>query len=337
MLEIIFFSHKFTTGHFLSMRAHSIYMCRPKSVRELNACTCGFIYVSIELAMHQLALDQSQASEENKLDLDRDTDEFSVLTNAVVITGGCLGAQQWVCTPHVVADMNFVLLDKRSRWLAKAMGLDPKLRKPWRGHDAIAFILEKRDNAIDQQVAVKLHSDDPLADDKASSTTLENITSRRAGELRQQLVHGTGIPDLLMLDVPPLQTHNGGTIDAFTATVVKPGRRGAKLYLRLDAEHLQWLKRLCSAVDLVDGPEEDEDEGCEDFCDIDEPNVKWRKKNGGFQLGCRYKLADGATKEYFVNPFPHKGKLTMSIEGHASNVREAAAHAQQFYNDHNCP
>ena len=61
------------------------------------------------------------------------------------------------------------------------------------------------------------------------------------------------------------------------------------------------------------------------------------EKNGCFQLGCRYKLADGGTKEYFVNPFPHKGKLTMSTEGHASNVREAAAQAQQFYNDHNCP
>ena len=231
MLEIIFFSHKFTTGHFLSMRAHSIYMCRPKSVRELNACTCGFIYVSIELAMHQLALDQSQASEENN---DRDTDEFSVLTNAVVITGGCLGAQQWVCEPTVVNDMNFLLLDKKSRSLARAMGLNIKERNPWRSHDAIAFIIKKRDNAIDQQVAVKLHSDDPLADDKASSTALGNISQRRAGELRQQALHGTGIPDMLLIDVPPLQTHNGGTIDAFTATVLKPTRRGAKLYVRLD-------------------------------------------------------------------------------------------------------
>ena len=227
MLEIIFFSHKFTTGHFLSMRAHSIYMCRPKSVRELNACTCGFIYVSIELAMHQLALDQSQASDENKLDL-------SVLTNAVVITGGCLGAQQWVCKPTVVNHMNFLLLDKKSRSLARAMGLNIKERNPWRSHDAIAFIIKKRDNAIDQQVAIKLHSDDPLADDKASSNALGNISQRRAGELRQQALHGTGIPDMLLIDVPPLQTHNGGTIDAFTATVLKPTRRGAKLYVRLD-------------------------------------------------------------------------------------------------------
>ena len=90
-------------------------------------------------------------------------------------------------------------------------------------------------------------------------------------------------------------------------------------------------------VDLVDGPEEDGDEGCGDFCDIDAPNAKWRKKNGVFQLGCRYKLADGGTKEYFVNPFPHKGKFTVSTEGHASNVREAAARVQQFYNDNNCP
>ena len=141
---------------------------------------------------------------------------------------------------------------------------------------------------------------------------------------------------MLLIDVPPLQTQNGGTIDAFTATVLKPTRRGAKLYVRLDADHLQWVKRLCSAVDLVDGPEEDGDEGCDDWCDIDEPNTKWRKKNGKWQLGCGYKSADGSRKEYYVNPFPHKAKFVVSMEGRVSNVREAAAQVQQFYNDNNC-
>jgi hypothetical protein len=260
-----------------------------------------------------------------------EVDDFTINTNAVLISGGALKIASWVCEPTLVGGDMYIHLDKASRMLARAMGLDLKERWPWKNHDVIAWLQEKRDAEVDKQVIQHLKEDDPLAD-HASPQKHEQPTlqSRRAGELRQQVLAQNDLPETLVLNMPAFTTTGDDRVDKFDLTVLKPNRKGGKLFMFLDAAHLKWLMQACSSSELLAANDDDDDD--DNFCSIDEPNVKWRKRNGCSQLCCRYKTVDGKAKEYYINPF---SKYTVSVDVQMENVKAAAASVQKFYDEHN--
>ena len=259
--------------------------------------------------------------------------EFIINHNAAIISGGELGSRQWVCETIAVHGTAFVHLDKQSKSLATAMGLNTKARWPWRGCDAIKFMSDKRDAAVDKHVFDQLQSDDPLADTTSTpEKALGSVAARRAGTLRQQALQKNEIPEMMDVEMPSFQS-GGVTVEPFTVNVLKPSKRGGKLFMRLDEEDLSWLKKLCKSSGVLDG--EDDDEPRPDgLCDIDQPNVKWTKRNGSFHLACKYKSQSGSVKRRYVNPF---AKNCANIDVQHDTVKEVAEQVQNFYEANHYP
>jgi hypothetical protein len=260
--------------------------------------------------------------------MDADVD-FSINTNAAIISGGGLGTRPWVCETVSVNGDEFIHLDKQCKMLAKAMGISSKERWPWHGRDIVAYISDKRDEAVNKHVFEQLQSDDPLGDEvKTPEKGLSEFSVRRAGTLRQQALQKNEVPEIVNVPMPEF---NSGDVqvEAFTALVLKPSVRGGKLFIRLDEEHLGWMKLLCASSDVLDAGV-DEESRPDGFCVVDQPNVKWRKRNGAFHLCCRYKNESGAVKEHFVNPF---AKNCVNLDVQHENVKEVAEQVQKFYDE----
>ena len=259
--------------------------------------------------------------------------EFIINHNAAIISGGELGSRQWVCETIAVHGTAFVHLDKQSKSLATAMGLNTKARWPWRGCDAIKFMSDKRDAAVDKHVFDQLQSDDPLADTTSTpEKALGSVAARRAGTLRQQALQKNEIPEMMDVEMPSFQS-GGVTVEPFTVNVLKPSKRGGKLFMRLDEEHLSWMKKLCKSSDVIDDDTDDEPRP-DGLCDIDQPNVKWTKRNGTFHLACKYKSQSGSVKRRYVNPF---AKHCVNMDVQHDTVKEVAEQVQNFYEANHYP
>jgi hypothetical protein len=129
--------------------------------------------------------------------MDADVD-FSINTNAAIISGGGLGTRPWVCETVSVNGDEFIHLDKQCKMLAKAMGISSKERWPWHGRDIVAYISDKRDEAVNKHVFEQLQSDDPLGDEvKTPEKGLSEFSVRRAGTLRQQALQKNEAPEIV--------------------------------------------------------------------------------------------------------------------------------------------
>mgnify|MGYP000308661606 CR=1 FL=1 len=88
---------------------------------------------------------------------------FYIRRNVSVVTGGYLSeAAPWVIEPLHIEGIAFLILNKKDRKLARALGLDVQMRHPSQDEQLITWLVNLRDDRIDELINAWRRADDPL-------------------------------------------------------------------------------------------------------------------------------------------------------------------------------
>lgn len=233
---------------------------------------------------------------------------------SIVIQGGLL-KKPWVVKPLDFDGHEFVPLSRSDKFVIKAFGCEVV--------NIIHYLVHLRNEAVDKLIIDKLVADDPMGD-----RSLMKIEGPRQIAFAQ-----AEIPERIDIVCKAFTTPDGKRHAPFVATTIASPRRGSMLHLRLDDANLNWLLAAASASEQFEIPEAERNNKREDndLPNIDQPNVKWRRRSDGApMLCCSYIDADGVSQNH-MKAIP-KSTGSTTFEELAMDV---AADVQSFYEAHN--
>lgn len=250
---------------------------------------------------------------------------FTVSTQ-VVIKGGGL-SEAWAVDTRLVDGLNFFVVSKSDRKLAKALGFSMKDRAPFKDVNVFGYIEKERDNYVDKAIVQHMVEEDPMGDSSGGH-------ARLASRGREKMFAAAKVPEVIVLHCPPFTSGDGVRVDAFELKIISTPRRGANACIACDPTTLDWLAKAATADWGVTSSPSKRGAAFADLPQLPNPEVcKYRRVNGKLSVYCNYRQEDGRW-------LTHQRAVAtemMSEEDMSQVVSSAALTVMKFYEANHMP
>ena len=254
-------------------------------------------------------------------------------TQAMIVEGGFL-KKAWPCPITTLQDRSFMVLAKKDRGLARAIGLDTLSRAPCKEVTAHNYLQHLRNRKVDELICNKLA--DPMADPSIEK-------ARLISKDRQKMFAAAMLPQIVDIDVAAFVTGDGKRIEATTIPVITTPSKVPSAAIECTPRVLEWLANACEINWQVADPDL--------FDEISTPTKRSAKSVAEeFQLPelnspFKYLVSPGGKLGIFVPYKKEGGKwgrhqkkiddlLTDSAESNAAIVENVCKAMQTFRDQH---
>ena len=210
---------------------------------------------------------------------------FVIRYNRTTIDGG-YGKEHAIET-RAIDNLDFMEITHESRGLARCMGLDMSLSRPWATVDFIAYLIKARDDQVDEVIKTHQCSDDPMASEEVGDVV---IKKRTAGFQQAQ------VAEVIEVKVPGFTTTSGEIVEARTIKMVSSARRNKSCELEVSTDVLQWLIKAVWHKWSADRDHECAGKIDRELPNLDSEHCQWKKRNGYYRIECKYTDATGKIK-----------------------------------------
>ncbi len=155
-------------------------------------------------------------------------------TQAMIVEGGFL-KKPWPCPVVTYQDRSFMVLAKKDRDLARAIGLDTLSRAPCKDVTAYNYLQHLRNRKVDELITNKLA--DPMAD-----PAIERV---RLCKDRPKMFVAAELPQIVDVTVPAFVTSDGKRIEATTIPVITTPSKVPSVAIECTPRTLEWLAHAC--------------------------------------------------------------------------------------------
>ena len=212
---------------------------------------------------------------------------ISFTFDAVVVQGGAL-KEAWVVPAKKIGSSHFLKLQKRDRKFAKVLGFPATTSAKHYGNSTfMEYIGHLRDEKVNQIIKEYLQEDDPQADVTDESV---DVGSKQ----RHKLFVAANVPEVLEVVYPAFTAKDGSRLPDTIMKVISTPQKRVTPTVEISPVLWSFLSVAAHNCDFVP-PTIDPDEEEEDDLDyrLDEPNVRWSKRHGAWQLASSYRIANG--------------------------------------------
>lgn len=211
---------------------------------------------------------------------------FSVRTGVTVVEGGWLN-RPWCPELINIGDKEFYKFSTYDRGFAKAIGLDVGTPNMFRDVELFRYLVELRDDQVDDMIGKKLMEDDPMGQKAATRITRG----------REKAFNDAAIPQIVEITVPPFKSVDGVDVPQEVIKVQSTARRGHALCFEITDSSMEF----CAHAVRVSWEKKRKRVSVNQYT-YDLPKLptglKYRRRGDALSICCKYCNAEGEWKTH---------------------------------------
>jgi hypothetical protein len=222
----------------------------------------------------------------SSFDMPTEFTPFGVRNGVTIVEGGWL-SRPWCPELMSIDDKEFYKFSTYDRGFAKAIGLDVGIPSMFRDVELFSYLVELRDDKVDEIIGNKFMDDDPMGQKAAARITRG----------REKAFSDAAVPQIVEITVQPFKSKDGVDVPQEVIKVQSTARRGHAICFEITAKSMEF----CAHAVHVPWEKKRKRASANQYT-FDLPKLptglKYRRRGEALSICCKYCNAEGEWKTH---------------------------------------